>query len=941
MVSASVACILGIRQLLADSVEMIVPSLFPLLPVLLLPLRNNIQFFEKFIEKNTLDEFKKQINSDKWLGPESDTSLFHIWRKMRNSVIDSTPSLDSTIPSQLDFIGIDMNMLVIPGVLKASVWPRKGTLQPEDVHMSCLTVTSLGSPVLLTFPLSCELLNLTERRRYEKSVRLDKCMSERLQGEFVITKDCVSFPASATPATRITTVESQVKLEKPPTILHVVLTVTCYVSSVDHIDIKLSLRDQLRTTPSSELLSLKMGHPRAQLAPLEVQGRGRGKGIQFTLYCCHWTERNTVHTILLPLDREEHSSHYTAATGQRGTQFTLYIDAAGPGVNLLHGKRFQQTMVERSHEPPLYYRQLTMTRKQRCELTSQLDTIPPHFLAERILNDIIFQAIREKCGGMSLEDARLTPGTTGTYRATNISLTPPYSELQREFDYEIQRDPATNPLGHVFDVEPYRATVPPGQNFVFKVKFAPKFPSAVCVDYFTVLGPDGVKLILTVRGCSEGPSVQTSTHKMVFVCLGGKTSASNILVLNNESDVPAAFQFDVDKTQSVFQVGETTGTLKPRGALYVTVKFVPLSPGIFVQKLACLVLYQVAVLEPLLIEAVGVRSDSENISPERLSLTSHWEHCPLEGSYERYMDDCSRVAKNTPELSLSEAYLDFGQAEVGTTDAPLAFSLTSHVDDDIILEWDQGSSVKCELCSSLSSDSSVKCELCSSLSNISSVVCELCSSLSSDSSVKSELGSAGYVPDKNKVFHIDPPSTLVPAWRSVLFQVYFRPHTTDLLYSAKLEGRAYRGTHETRQKMEFPLETWISVMDVPFDSVPSNYTVKPSQGVIDTDYQIVVVQLCPESLQETAYVERWGLEFNKSPDQEVDVPFDSVPSNYTVKPSQGVIDTDYQIVVVQLCPESLQETAYVERWGLEFNKSPDQEVGNPLLGEGVTSSVIV
>nr|CAD7434720.1 unnamed protein product [Timema monikensis] len=590
-------------------------------------------------------------------------------------------------------------------------------------------------------------------------------------------------------------------------------------------------------------------------------------------------------------------------------------------------------MVERSHEPPLYYRQLTMTRKQRRELTSQLDTIPPHFLAERILNDIIFQAIREKCEGMSLEDARLTPGTTGTYRAANISLTPPYSELQREFDYEIQRDPATNPLGHVFDVEPYCATVPPGQNFVFKVKFAPKFPSAVCVDYFTVLGPDGVKLILTVRGCSKGPSVQTSTHKMVFLCLGGKTSASNILVLNNESDVPAAFQFDVDKTQSVFQVGETTGTLKPRGALYVTVKFVPLSPGIFVQKLACLVLYQVA--EPLLIEAVGVSSDSENISPERLSLTSHWEHCPLEGSYERYMDDCSRVAKNTPELSLSEAYLDFGQAEVGTTDAPLAFSLTSHVDDDIILEWDQGSSGHC--------------------------------------------GSAGYVPDKNKVFHIDPPSTLVPAWRSVLFQVYFRPHTTDLLYSAKLEGRAYRGTHETRQKMEFPLETWISVMGHSFGpnskmwvpqyklshqtvvlpacipSVPvyttflikrfghlplmfkflppniSNYTVKPSQGVIDTDYQIVVVQLCPESLQETAYVERWGLEFNKSPDQEVgnpllDVPFDSVPSNYTVKPSQGVIDTDYQIVVVQLCPESLQETAYVERWGLEFNKSPDQEV---------------
>nr|CAD7420338.1 unnamed protein product [Timema poppensis] len=87
-------------------------------------------------------------------------------------------------------------------------------------------------------------------------------------------------------------------------------------------------------------------------------------------------------------------------------------------------------MVERSNEPPLYYRQLTMTRKQRHELTSQLDTIPPHFLAERILNDIIFQAIREKCGWMSLEDARLTPGKTKSCKKFQHQLKLPRSKYQ-------------------------------------------------------------------------------------------------------------------------------------------------------------------------------------------------------------------------------------------------------------------------------------------------------------------------------------------------------------------------------------------------------------------------------------------------------------------------------------------------------------------------------
>nr|CAD7424192.1 unnamed protein product [Timema monikensis] len=76
-------------------------------------LSNIIQIFEKFIEKNTLVEFKKEINSDKRVGPESDTSLFHVWRKMQNLVINnSTPSLDPTISSQLDFNGIDMDILI-------------------------------------------------------------------------------------------------------------------------------------------------------------------------------------------------------------------------------------------------------------------------------------------------------------------------------------------------------------------------------------------------------------------------------------------------------------------------------------------------------------------------------------------------------------------------------------------------------------------------------------------------------------------------------------------------------------------------------------------------------------------------------------------------------------------------------------------------------------
>nr|CAD7403161.1 unnamed protein product [Timema cristinae] len=59
----------------------------------------------------------------------------------------------------------------------------------------------------------------------------------------------------------------------------------------------------------------------------------------------------------------------------------------------------------------------------------------------------------------------------------------------------------------------------------------------------------------------------------------------------------------------------------------------------------------------------------------------------------------------------------------------------SSVKGELCSSLSSGSSVKGELCSSLSSGSSVKGELCSSLSSGSSVKCELCSSLSSGSSV--------------------------------------------------------------------------------------------------------------------------------------------------------------------------------------------------------------
>lgn len=76
--------------------------------------------------------------------------------------------------------------------------------------------------------------------------------------------------------------------------------------------------------------------------------------------------------------------------------------------------------------------------------------------------------------------------------------------LQREHIYQVQRDPTTNPLDHVFHLRSYTWTLAPEEKFVCEIRYGPLVASSHNVDYFFVTDTSGGCMRIVARGSSIG-----------------------------------------------------------------------------------------------------------------------------------------------------------------------------------------------------------------------------------------------------------------------------------------------------------------------------------------------------------------------------------------------------------------------------------------------------
>ncbi|CAH3043041.1 unnamed protein product, partial [Porites evermanni] len=178
----------------------------------------------------------------------------------------------------------------------------------------------------------------------------------------------------------------------------------------------------------------------------------------------------------------------------------------------------------------------------------------------------------------------------------------------------LQPSAATN-VDTVFSCSHYHGVVPAESTIRLKVSFTPQNPCLQSVDYMDIMALGATNCsVIKCTGVGKGPDVVLDSDYLdMGVVESGKFVAKSFKIFNN-SDVPAAYQFMIDCSQSVFKLETTCGLLSGKGSETIVIRFAPTNPINYYRRLTCLVQNQ----DPLLIDLFGT-CHTEQVKPEKES----------------------------------------------------------------------------------------------------------------------------------------------------------------------------------------------------------------------------------------------------------------------------------------------------------------------------------
>ncbi|CAH2073601.1 unnamed protein product, partial [Iphiclides podalirius] len=82
----------------------------------------------------------------------------------------------------------------VANIINIVMTPWWGVIQPKSTEWITMTVYTLQEPATFTTTISCEVLDLTERRRYQRNEHLRKAKIEQCNQEFIITEEGLFHP---------------------------------------------------------------------------------------------------------------------------------------------------------------------------------------------------------------------------------------------------------------------------------------------------------------------------------------------------------------------------------------------------------------------------------------------------------------------------------------------------------------------------------------------------------------------------------------------------------------------------------------------------------------------------------------------------------------------------------------------------------------------------
>ncbi|XP_015438938.1 PREDICTED: uncharacterized protein LOC107193913, partial [Dufourea novaeangliae] len=440
-----------------------------------------------------------------------------------------------------------------------------------------------------------------------------------------------------------------------------------------------------------------------------------------------------------------------------------------------------------------------------------------------------------------------------------------WNESCEEQIYQVQRDPTTNPLDHVFHLRSYTWMLAPRERHVCEIRYRPFVASSKNVDYFSITESFGTCLKLIARGSCIGPRVTCSTTKIVLISTSKNPAPKWRIKLKNDSKASAIFMIAMNEKYRPFQLDSRHGCINPCSHKYVTITFDPPEDGAYSYRLPVLILHQ----EPIVIYLYGYRSSSHKEEDKSYSYVFPREKNGFEG----YMNDSVDTTSDLPPVSFSKNYFDFGRAEVDTENnsaprIPQAICLTNHSQSDLLITWEKD------------------------------WVCNL---------IEININT-----DIDGVFDVTPRELQLRGGQSSLFELSFNPNAGNNLFGREIVASVFENGS---MDIVFPFFTSIEVIGHSFPATSNGWI--PQYEIPQT----VIMPACvPQDPVFTTFLMK---KFGHLP-----LMFQFVPppaTRFTVKPILGVIHQDYQIITVKMSPKPEDEQIYLERWTIYFNGNTKNE----------------
>ena len=162
------------------------------------------------------------------------------------------------------------------------------------------------------------------------------------------------------------------------------------------------------------------------------------------------------------------------------------------------------------------------------------------------------------------------------------------NQSQVPTSFQIQKTDDDSFKDNSFSIDVTNGEIPPKASFLVKVTYSPSIVNLISCTHYNIICTGGNTIQFESKGEASGLDIKLSADSINFGEIKLGSTTSRMLLLQNDSDLPAVFQFYSDK-KSIFGLSHTTGTINSKSTFRVIISFNPVNTMNYYQRLYCLI----------------------------------------------------------------------------------------------------------------------------------------------------------------------------------------------------------------------------------------------------------------------------------------------------------------------------------------------------------------